>query len=126
MVGAVPKGKSVLRSGAHPESRLFVTGALGGSAAAVQQMRSFRARRLNPRDYPRHFYPEPRIRLGRVLREKYLVSSMIDTSDGLSVDLAHICQESGVGAEVEADAIPLATVGRPQHEVDLNLGAAWR
>lgn len=122
VVGAVPKGKAVLRSGAHPGDAVYVTGSLGGSAAAVQNLNSARKKKLNPRVYPRHFYPEPRIRLGRVLREKYLVSSMIDTSDGLSVDLAHICQESGVGAEVEADAIPLATVGRPQHEVDLNLG----
>jgi thiamine-monophosphate kinase len=46
---------------------------------------------------------------------------MIDTSDGLSTDLAHICEESGVGAEVDSSAIPLASVGKPAHEVDLDL-----
>ena len=46
---------------------------------------------------------------------------MIDTSDGLSTDLAHICEESGVGAELQADAIPRACVGKPSHEVDLEL-----
>jgi len=76
---------------------------------------------LKPRDYPGHFFPEPRIELGRALREKGLVSAMIDISDGLSTDLAHICEESGVGAEVEAEAVPRASVGKPAHEVNLQV-----
>ena len=44
---------------------------------------------------------------------------MIDTSDGLSTDLAHICEESGVGAELRSEAIPRASVGKPAREVDL-------
>jgi thiamine-monophosphate kinase len=120
VVGTVPKGKAVLRSGARPGDRIYVSGELGGSAAAVWRMRSKPKRKLNPRDYPRHFFPEPRIELGRVLREKGLASAMIDTSDGLSTDLAHICEESGVGAEVQAEAIPRASVGKPAREVDLH------
>jgi thiamine-monophosphate kinase len=46
---------------------------------------------------------------------------MIDTSDGLSTDLAHICEESGVGAELQAEAVPRACVGKPAREVDLEL-----
>ena len=65
--------------------------------------------------------PEPRIELGRILREKGLASAMIDTSDGLSTDLAHICEESGVGAELDAALIPRAKVGKPAHEVELDL-----
>jgi len=121
VVGAVPKGKSVLRSGARPGDRIFVSGELGGSAAAVLRMRAKPKKKLNPRDYPRHFYPEPRIELGRILREKGLASSMIDTSDGLSTDLAHICEESGVGAELDDALIPRASVGKPAREVDLDL-----
>jgi thiamine-monophosphate kinase len=75
--------------------------------------------KLNPRDYPVHFFPQPRIELGHALREKGLVSAMIDVSDGLSTDLAHICEESGVGAEVEAQAVPRASVGKAAHQVDL-------
>lgn len=121
VVGAVPKGKAILRSGARPGDRIFVSGELGGSAAAVLQMRTNPKKKLNPRDYRRHFYPEPRIELGRILREKGLATAMIDTSDGLSTDLAHICEESGVGAEVDAVLIPRARVGKPAREVDLDL-----
>lgn len=126
VVGTVPKGKSVLRSGARPGDGIFVSGELGGSAAAVLRMRSGATgrkakKKLNLRDYPRHFYPQPRVELGRILREKGLASAMIDTSDGLSTDLAHLCEESRVGAEVDATLIPRATVGKPAREVDLDL-----
>ena len=121
VVGTAPKGKPVLRSGARPGDRIFVSGELGGSAAAVLRMRTKPKKKLNPRDYPRHFYPEPRIELGRILREKGMASAMIDTSDGLSTDLAHLCAESGVGAELDSALIPRARVGKPTREVDLDL-----
>ncbi len=126
VVGTAPKGKAILRSGARSGDRVFVSGELGGSSAAVLQMRIWRTRskswkKLNPRDYPRHFFPEPRLELGRILREKGLATAMIDTSDGLSTDLAHICEESGVGAELEAELIPRARVDKPAREVELDL-----
>ncbi|HWJ49312.1 MAG TPA: AIR synthase-related protein, partial [Candidatus Udaeobacter sp.] len=88
--------------------------------AAVVRMRGGR-KKVKPRDYVRHFYPEPRVEVGRVLREKKLASAMIDTSDGLSTDLAHICEESRVGAEIDSSLIPRASVGNPAREVDLDL-----
>jgi len=121
VVGSVPKGKAVLRSGAKPGDRIYVSGELGGSAAAISLMRAHPNHKLHPQAYPRHFYPQPRLELGRFLREKKFVSSMIDTSDGLSTDLAHICEESGVGAEIDSTAIPRATIGNPGREVDLDL-----
>jgi len=120
VVGTVPKNKALLRSGARPGDRVFVSGELGGSAAAILRMMKS-DKKVKARDYPRHFYPEPRIELGRILREKKLASAMIDTSDGLSTDLAHICEESGVGAEVDSALIPRARVGRPAQQVDLEL-----
>ena len=119
VLGTAPKGKAVLRSGARPGDRIYVSGELGGSAAAVWEMRKRPKRKLNPREYRRHFFPEPRVELGRILREKGLASAMIDTSDGLSTDLAHLCEASGVGAELQEEAIPRATVGKPPREVDL-------
>ena len=121
VVGAAPRGKAILRSNARPGDLIFVSGELGGSAAAVLRMEQKPRRKVDPRDYPRHFYPEPRIELGRILRERRLASAMIDTSDGLSTDLAHVCEESGVGAEIDAAAIPRARVGKPIRKVDLDL-----
>jgi len=119
VVGTVPKGTAVLRLGASVGDRIFVSGQLGGSAAALSQMRKKPKTKLNVRHYPRHFLPRPRIELGRILRERRLTSAMIDTSDGLSTDLVHICEESGVGAEVEVGLVPRASVGKPTREVDL-------
>ena len=105
VLGAVPRGRAVLRSGARPGDRIYVTGALGGAAAVLSRMYAGESG-LKPRESPRHFYPEPRVEVGRVLQEKRLATAMIDVSDGLSVDLAHICEESGAGAEIDAEAIP--------------------
>jgi thiamine-monophosphate kinase len=119
--GSVPEGKAVLRSGARPGDRIYVSGELGGSAAAVVQMQARPKKKLKPRDYRRHFFPEPRIELGRILREKGIATAMIDTSDGISTDLAHICEESRVGAVIGEALIPRARVGKPAREVDLDL-----
>jgi len=118
VLGSVPKEKAILRSGARPGDLIYVSGELGGSAAVVWRMRANPKRKLNPRDFPRHFFPEPRLEVGRALREKGLASAMIDISDGLSTDLAHICEESGVGAELQAEAVPVAPIGKPAHKVD--------
>jgi thiamine-monophosphate kinase len=120
VIGSAPKGKAVLRSTARAGDRIFVSGELGGSAAAVAELMAKPTKKLNPRDYPRHFYPEPRLELGRILREN-LVSAMIDLSDGLSTDLAHICEESGVGAKIASALIPRARVGKPARQVALDL-----
>ena len=121
VLGSVRKDKAILRSGARPGDSIYVSGALGGAAAAIARLRRQPNGAVRPRDYPRHFYPEPRLEPGRVLREKRLANAMIDTSDGLSTDLAHICEESGVGAEVDAACIPRAYVGKPAHQVSLEL-----
>jgi thiamine-monophosphate kinase len=118
VVGSAPKGKSIRRSGARPGDRIYVTGALGGAAATLKLLLS--GRKLRPTDFPAHFHPIPRIEVGRFLLEKGLALAMIDISDGISTDLAHICEESGVGAELQAAAIPRARIGKPACEVDLD------
>lgn len=117
VLGSVPKGRAILRSGARPGDLIYVSGELGGGADALHRL--FAGKRIKPEYYPRHFRPMPRIAVGLFLREHRLASSMIDVSDGLSTDLGHICDESGVGAEILPDAIPRARVGLPQAAVDL-------
>src|SRR5207248_3437210 len=104
VLGSVPKNQAVLRSGARPGDRIYVTGSLGGSAAALDLLFSKR-KELAPKQFPKHFFPQPRIQQGQFLRSKNIASTMIDISDGLSTDLNHICEESGVGAELWAEAI---------------------
>jgi thiamine-monophosphate kinase len=116
VVGSVPQGKAVLRSGARAGDQLYVTGTLGGSAATLGLLQH--GRKIRAKDYPQHFAPTPRIEVGRVLREKKLATAMIDISDGLSVDLRHICEESGMGARIDAGRLPLAELGKPHRFVD--------
>lgn len=117
VLGTVPQGKAILRAGARPGDRIYVTGELGGAAAALDLLLS--GQKLRPSDYPAHFFPKPRVEVARFLREKDLASSLIDLSDGLSSDLAHICDESGVGATIWSEAIPKASIGKNQQEVKL-------
>lgn len=118
LMGSVPQGKAILRSTARPGDLLYVTGMLGGGAAALPHferlsrggINGLNAARISQRLAPllvRHLYPEPRIAQGLVLRSKRLASAAMDMSDGLSSDLAHICEESGVAAEVEAALLPV-------------------
>ena len=104
LLGSVPRGRALLRSGARPGDVIYVTGALGGSAAELSML----ARRRKPKQarHP-HLYPEPRLATGQALVRRRLANAAIDVSDGLSTDLAHICEESGVHAEIDAEALPI-------------------
>lgn len=94
ILGTAPKGTAALRSGARPGDRLFVSGRLGAPAAALASGR---------RPPPIH----PRLALGKHLRSHRLITAMMDLSDGLSTDLNRLIRESGVGAEVNIDRLPL-------------------
>ena len=109
----------VLRSGAKPGDRIYVTGELGGGSAALNEF--FAGRKPRAQDFPRHFHPVPRLAVGEFLRVGGIATAMIDLSDGLSTDLSHICEESDVGAEIVADNLPRARVGRRRESVDLKL-----
>jgi thiamine-monophosphate kinase len=119
LVGAVPRGRALLRSRARPGDLLYVTGSLGGAAAGLALLAQngekpgraappMNARNEFPELLRPHFYPQPRIAQGEWLRRRRLATAALDVSDGLSTDLAHLCQESGVTAVVEADWLPRA------------------
>ena len=115
LIGECLSGKAVSRRGAKVGDRIYVSGALGGSALGLSLLeRGFRldqsygsgdASRLAVLKF---LSPEPRSQLGRAIGEAGLASAMIDVSDGLSTDLWHILDESSVGAVIDADAIPIA------------------
>lgn len=124
VVGAIPAGKALLRSGARPGDAIYVTGNLGGAAAALRRLyaepprRPLSSARARSEGYFRHFYPCPRVEVGRFLRARATATSMIDVSDGLSSDLMHICEESGVGAVIHAGNVPVfsgATIDQALH-----------
>ena len=112
VVGAVKRGRALLRSGAQAGDALYVTGMLGGAAAELravtQAPRKFRNVTVATSEHP-HFFPEPRIPVGLALVRKRLATAVIDISDGLSVDLQHLCEESGVRAEVDAELLPISS-----------------
>jgi len=129
LTGAVRHGQALLRSGARPGDDLYVTGALGAAAAgldrlsklvaAVKKLRPHQRRSLHriPDQFKAlldpHLFPTPRIAQGLWLARNAMASAAIDLSDGLSTDLAHLCAESGVAAEVDAAALPIASGATP-------------
>jgi thiamine-monophosphate kinase len=109
--GEVKKGKAVLRSGAKIGDLIFVTGELGGAAGGLQLLENDVRYHSGEKIWRKHLLlrqlqPFPRVSDGEYLRENNLATSMIDLSDGLSSDLAHICRASKVGAKIFADKIP--------------------
>ena len=63
------------------------------------------------------FYPKAQLELARFLAARQLPSAMMDISDSLSMDLRRLCQASRVGATIQANAVPVASLNR--HEVEL-------
>jgi thiamine-monophosphate kinase len=118
VVGAVERGRTLLRSGAKAGDALYVTGTLGGAAEELRSVtkspQRFRNVTAATAEHP-HFFPEPRIDVGRALVRRRLATAAIDISDGLSVDLEHLCEESGLRAEVDAAVLPLGR-GSTMHD----------
>jgi thiamine-monophosphate kinase len=123
VLGEVPSGRGVYRSGARVGDEIWVTGDLGGAKAGLEVLchPEAVAGLATAEVLRRYRRPRPRLREAQYLRQHSVLHSLIDLSDGLSSDLAHICQESGVGARLEAARIPIAgEVRRVAHALQVD------
>lgn len=119
--GEVRRGQALKRSGARPGDQIFVSGTLGSAQLGLELI--LRGIVRSPADLRNpewrapleaHSRPRPQIELGRWLAgdagsdsgARRIASAAIDTSDGLSTDLAHVCEASGVAARIWADRLP--------------------
>jgi len=130
LVGGVRRGRAILRSAARPGDLIYVTGALGGSSAELLALqnapRRFARITTAAGDHP-HLFPQPRLAVAARLVASRLSHAAIDISDGLSTDLAHICDESHLTAEIDSPSIPvhpLALEAMRKHRVHSALDLA--
>jgi thiamine-monophosphate kinase len=110
LIGEVEQGRGVRRSGARPGDAILITGYPGQAAAGLQLL-------LQAPDDPKllghplvkiYNTPSHRAQLGEAIAQAGWATAMIDTSDGFLGDLGHICEESGVGAELFKEKLPMS------------------
>lgn len=110
-LGTVPRGQALTRAGAKVGDVLLVTGTLGDSAAGLgllMQCGGGQAEKVNKDVVQAHRRPQPRVVAARAVRETGYVHAAMDISDGLAGDLPKLCAASGVGARIDAAALPLS------------------
>ena len=106
--GFVEEGAALRRDGARVGDDIWVSGTLGDAAGALLQWRDGQA--VDPSLRGRLDRPSPRVALGPALAG--VAHAAIDVSDGLLADLAHVCNASGVGAELDIAALPASSALR--------------
>jgi len=111
VLGEVPRGRALRRSGARPGDLIYVTGKLGRAQLGLELVRANLARRSGLQDVLRqHLYPRIPMKLGEWLAGSQIASAMMDISDGLSTDLTRLCAASRVGARIEAQHVPRVSI----------------
>ena len=105
VIGAANKMRAMRRVGARVGDGIYVTGTLGGAAAELAALASG-----EPWEFERRpqTFPEPRVGVGLALAKREWATACMDLSDGLSTDLRHLCEASGVRGMVDLKALPVA------------------
>jgi len=137
VAGTVKRRQALTRGGARPGDELYVTGSIGAAAAGLQMLRAMKSSTtgvtetngghgetrspcppsssVSPVVAPcvqRYLRPEPRVRMGSLLSRNRAATACIDLSDGLSDGVHQIAKASGVGAVIDAGALPIAPAAR--------------
>lgn len=108
--GTVPAGQALRRSGAGVDQLICVSGTLGEAGAALDYLSVLQPSEPVRQLLTRYHRPQPRLALGQALRSR--ATAAIDVSDGLMADLEHILSASGIGADLDASALPISTALR--------------
>jgi thiamine-monophosphate kinase len=111
VLGDAPSGRAIRRSGARPGDLIYVSGKLGAARLGLAiSLKRFDKRRDARSLLTPHLYPSPRLELGSWLASRRAATAMMDISDGLSIDLARLCEASRTGAVIYADCIPAVRI----------------
>lgn len=108
LLGEGKEENVLFRKGARVGDALFVTGTLGDAALGLKILQKGRKIQGSKRLIQKLLSPRPRIELGQALAKKHWATAMIDVSDGLLIDTSHLLKESGVGACIWENRIPLS------------------
>jgi thiamine-monophosphate kinase len=117
-IGSVKPRRALTRSGARPGDEIHVTGAVGDAATGLAMLRRAANQALTTAESgcaSRYLRPEARVRAGLQLAHHGAASSCIDLSDGLADGLRQLARASGVGIEIDADALPISDEARSWH-----------
>jgi thiamine-monophosphate kinase len=112
LLGEGKKGELLFRKGARIGNDLFVSGTLGDAALGLKILQKEGLQGRTRGLIGKHLSPCPRIELGQAITGHRLATAMIDVSDGLLIDTTHLLEESGVGACIWEDRIPLSGLYR--------------